>query len=113
MAATGTGLVEGRLAALARRTTGSLVIAVPVFLLCLLVLYPLAAILIQSIFPNLFAFSSNLILNVDSLRTVFTDHASYHTASQRGVVERGYATTHPPRTPPHRQRTPEAVARRS
>lgn len=68
-------------AALLRRVvrllSGATIMGLPVALLLLLVLYPLAAIIIQSVLPNLFAFNPDLTFNLDALRQVFSDHANY------------------------------------
>jgi iron(III) transport system permease protein len=79
---------------LMRRAGGFLVIVAPVLLLCVLVLYPLAAILIQSIFPNLFALAPNLSPTFDSLRTVFADRGNYQALADSmtlGLVSSGGA----------------------
>lgn len=49
----------------------------PVALLLLLVLYPLAAIIIQSVLPNLFALNPDPGLHLDALAQVFSDKGSY------------------------------------
>ena len=47
-------------------------IAVPIAALILLVFYPLAAIILQSVFPNLYAAKPNLIPQFDTINQVLT-----------------------------------------
>lgn len=54
-----------------------LVIGVPIALLILFVLYPLAAIILQSVFPQLFAASPTLIPSLDALRQVAAGRENY------------------------------------
>ncbi len=78
-----------------RVVTGGGVTIIPVILLILLVLYPLLAIIIQSILPNLFAFNSNLTLDFTAIRDVFTQVASYRsiaTSTTLGIVTSVLAT---------------------
>ncbi|HEV2583113.1 MAG TPA: ABC transporter permease subunit, partial [Ktedonobacteraceae bacterium] len=53
------------------------VIVLPVLLLALLILYPLAAIILQSVFPNLFAASPNLIPSWSALQEVVQNSQNY------------------------------------
>ncbi len=60
-----------------RRAGQVLVIVVPVLILVLFVLYPLAAIILQSIFPNLFADNPSLTPSLDALRQVTANSENY------------------------------------
>src|SRR6266700_7090633 len=53
------------------------VIGIPVVLLLLLVVYPLAAIILQSIFPNLYTTSPNLALGLNALRAMAKKPVNY------------------------------------
>src|SRR5260221_5115256 len=50
---------------------------IPVVLLLLFVLYPLAAIILQSIFPQLYAANPSLIPSLDALKQVTASHENY------------------------------------
>ncbi len=69
------------LASLWRRTvrllSGFALMGTPVALLLLLVLYPLAAIIIQSVLPDLFALNPSAAVHLTSLAQVFGDAGSY------------------------------------
>lgn len=54
-----------------------LVVGVPVLLLVALVLYPLAAIVLQSVFPDLYAINPDLIPSMRALSEVFTSPLNY------------------------------------
>jgi iron(III) transport system permease protein len=60
-----------------RRGGQLLVIGIPVVLLVLFVLYPLAAIILQSIFPQIFATSPSLVPSLDALKQVASDPQNY------------------------------------
>ncbi|HVB21426.1 MAG TPA: iron ABC transporter permease [Ktedonobacteraceae bacterium] len=60
-----------------RRAGQVLVIGVPVLILALFVLYPLAAIILQSIFPNLYAATPSLIPSLDALKQVTANSENY------------------------------------
>lgn len=60
-----------------RRTIQVLVITIPVIILLLFVLYPLAAIILQSVFPNLFAAQPNLIPSFAAFQEVMKNPESY------------------------------------
>lgn len=60
-----------------RLVSGSTVMGLPVALLILLVLYPLVAIIIQSVLPNLFAYNPDFTFSLNSLQQVFSDKISY------------------------------------
>ena len=60
-----------------RRVGQALVIGIPLLLLTLFVVYPLAAIILQSVFPSLYASSPSLVPSLDALRQVFADSVSY------------------------------------
>ncbi len=60
-----------------RRTGQVLVILIPTILLFLFVLYPLAAIILQSIFPNLYTANPNLIFSLGALQQVVKSRESY------------------------------------
>lgn len=62
---------------LLRLVSGVALMGIPVALLLLLVLYPLAAIIIQSVLPNLFALNPDPSLHLDALAQVFSDKGSY------------------------------------
>src|ERR1700676_1264751 len=62
---------------LPQRIGQGLVILIPVLLLVLLILYPLAAIILQSVFPNLFAASPNLNPSWQALQEVFQISQNY------------------------------------
>ena len=55
----------------------ALVVGVPVLILVLFVLYPLAAIILQSIFPNLYALNPNLVPSLGPLAQVFSSAINY------------------------------------
>ena len=55
----------------------ALVIGVPVLILILFVLYPLAAIILQSVFPNLYALSPSLVPGLGALQQVFSSAVNY------------------------------------
>lgn len=63
--------------ALLRRASQILVIGVPIIILVLFVLYPLAAIVLQSIFPQLYATPISLIPSLDALKQVNANSESY------------------------------------
>lgn len=63
--------------AIQRRASSLLIVAVPVLILMLLVLYPLAAIILQSIFPNIYAIHPNILPSLDALSQVFSDPLNY------------------------------------
>jgi iron(III) transport system permease protein len=54
-----------------------LIVGVPILILFLLVLYPLAAIILQSIFPNLYTTNPNVIPSLSALAQVFTNPLNY------------------------------------
>ncbi len=60
-----------------RRMGQLLVILLPVILLFLFVLYPLAAIMLQSIFPNMFTDSPSLIPNLNAIGQVVKNAENY------------------------------------
>ena len=60
-----------------RLLTGWLVMGVPALLMFLLVLYPLMAIIIQSVLPHLFGLHPKATVSLHSLDLVFTNQASY------------------------------------
>jgi len=60
-----------------RRGSQALVIGVPVLLLILFVLYPLAAIVLQSIFPKLYATPPSLLPGLDALKQVTANPENY------------------------------------
>jgi iron(III) transport system permease protein len=60
-----------------RRGGQLLVIGIPVVLLVLFVLYPLAAIILQSIFPQILATSPSLVPSLDALKQVASDPQNY------------------------------------
>src|SRR5258708_14404184 len=62
-----------------RRGSQFLVMGIPVVLLLLFVLYPLAAIILQSIFPQLYAANPSLIPSLDALKQVTASHENYLT----------------------------------
>lgn len=62
---------------LLRRLGIVLVIGIPLLLLLLFVLYPLAAIILQSIFPQLYASSPSLTPSLDALRQVVANPQNY------------------------------------
>ena len=63
--------------ALLRHASQALVIGVPIIILALFVLYPLAAIILQSIFPQLYATPASFIPSLDALRQVNANPESY------------------------------------
>ena len=69
--------IRGPLAGLLRPLAGSLVTGLPVALLLLLVIYPLGAIIIQSVLPQLFALNPSLTPSLIALQQVFAHKASY------------------------------------
>jgi len=62
---------------LVRRVGQVLVILIPSVVLFLFVLYPLAAIIFQSIFPHLYTANPDVIPNLDALRQVVASRESY------------------------------------
>lgn len=74
-AAVPSSLFSGR--AWLRRLGQVLVIGVPVVILVLFVLYPLAAIILQSVFPNLYATNPSLIPSLDALKQVTANPQNY------------------------------------
>lgn len=60
-----------------RRGSQFLVMGIPVVLLLLFVLYPLAAIILQSIFPQLYAANPSLMPSLDALKQVTASHENY------------------------------------
>ena len=54
-----------------------LVIGIPILILFLFVLYPLAAIILQSVFPQLYAINPSLIPSLDALKQVASDPLNY------------------------------------
>lgn len=62
---------------LLRRTGQVLVIGVPVLVLVLFVLYPLAAIILQSIFPQLYATPPSFVPSLDALKQVTATPENY------------------------------------
>lgn len=60
-----------------RRAGQIFVILIPIFVLLLFVLYPLAAIILQSIFPTLFTANPSLIPNFDALQEVVKNKENY------------------------------------
>jgi iron(III) transport system permease protein len=54
-----------------------LVVGVPVLLLFLFVLYPLAAIILQSVFPNLYTTKPNVLPSLSALAQVFSSPLNY------------------------------------
>jgi iron(III) transport system permease protein len=55
----------------------SLVIGVPVVILVLFILYPLLAIILQSVFPNIYASNPNLAPSLSAIGQVFSDPLNY------------------------------------
>lgn len=68
----------------------ALVIGMPVLILFLFVLYPLVAIILQSIFPHLYAANPSIIPSLDALKQVTADPMNYKALSnslwQSGVT---------------------------
>ncbi|MBV8694786.1 MAG: iron ABC transporter permease [Chloroflexi bacterium] len=62
---------------LRRRLGQALVIGIPLLLLLVFVVYPLAAIILQSVFPSLYASSPSLLPSLDALHQVFTNPINY------------------------------------
>src|SRR5579875_3228830 len=62
---------------LLKRGGQALVIVLPVLVLLLMVIYPLAAIIIQSVFPNLYAFRPSLIPSLAVLTAVTQNPQNY------------------------------------
>jgi iron(III) transport system permease protein len=62
---------------LTRLVGGSAITVIPVVALLLLVVYPLAAIIIQSVFPNLFSIQPDATFSLSSLQQVFASRESY------------------------------------
>jgi iron(III) transport system permease protein len=60
-----------------RRAGHALVIAIPLLLLLLLVLYPLAAMIVQSVFPNLYATPASFAPSLDALKQVTGNRETY------------------------------------
>lgn len=60
-----------------RYAGAALVVGVPVLILVLFVLYPLAAIILQSIFPNIYAINPNLLPSFSALQQVFSNPLNY------------------------------------
>ncbi len=56
---------------------GALVTAIPLLLLLILVIYPLAAIVVQSVVPGMFLAIPDFTPTIDPLRRVFSDVGSY------------------------------------
>src|SRR5260370_1379177 len=54
-----------------------LIVGVPILVLVLLILYPLAAIILQSIFPNIYAIHPNLAPSLSAIQQVFTNPLNY------------------------------------
>ncbi len=71
---------------LLRVAGGSLVTILVVSALGILVIYPLAAIFIQSVFPNLFALNPDTHFSLHALQQVFTDKASYKSISASVIL---------------------------
>lgn len=65
-----------------------LVIGIPALLLVLFVLYPLAAIILQSIFPDLYAPSPSLVPSLDALKQI-TAHSENYTALVNSLWQSG------------------------
>ncbi len=65
------------LSTIVRRSSQVLVVVVPVLLLLLFVIYPLAAMLLQSVFPNIYATSPNLIPGLTALKEVTKNPQNY------------------------------------
>jgi iron(III) transport system permease protein len=63
--------------ALLRYAGVALVVGIPVLILVLLVLYPLAAIILQSIFPNLYALNPNITPSLGPLVHVLSNRLNY------------------------------------
>ena len=61
-----------------RRGSQFLVMGIPVVLLLLFVLYPLAAIILQSIFPQLYAANPSLMPSLDALKQVTVSHETIY-----------------------------------
>ena len=55
----------------------SLVIGVPVVILILFILYPLLAIILQSVFPNIYASNPNITPSLSAIGQVFSDPLNY------------------------------------
>jgi iron(III) transport system permease protein len=55
----------------------SLVIGVPVVILVLFILYPLLAIILQSVFPNIYASNPNITPSLSAIGQVFSDPLNY------------------------------------
>src|ERR1700730_17938876 len=55
----------------------SLVIGVPVVILVLFILYPLLAVILQSVFPNIYASNPNIAPSLSAIGQVFSDTLSY------------------------------------
>ncbi|GCE15228.1 ABC transporter permease [Tengunoibacter tsumagoiensis] len=63
--------------ALLRLISMLLVVGIPIVVLGLLVLYPLAAILLQSVFPNIYAINPDVTPGLSALKQVFSDPLNY------------------------------------
>ncbi len=63
--------------ALLRHGGLALVIGIPVVILVLLILYPLLAIILQSIFPNIYASNPNIAPSLSAIGQVFSDPLNY------------------------------------
>ena len=55
----------------------ALVIGIPVVILILFILYPLLAIILQSVFPNIYARNPNFVPSLSAIGQVFSDPLSY------------------------------------
>lgn len=55
----------------------TLVIGIPVVILILFILYPLLAIILQSVFPNIYASNPNIVPSLSAIGQVFSDPLSY------------------------------------
>ena len=55
----------------------ALVIGIPVVILILFILYPLLAIILQSVFPNIYASNPNIVPSLSAIGQVFSDPLSY------------------------------------
>jgi len=55
----------------------TLIVGVPILILVLFILYPLAAIILQSIFPNIYAIHPNLAPSLSAIQQVFTNRLNY------------------------------------
>ena len=62
---------------LLRRSVQVLIIVVPVLILLLFIIYPLAAIILQSVFPNLYAANPSLVPSLAALKEVTRSPVNY------------------------------------